>query len=67
VRIFRQPWPDYIEGETEGDVEYALLKIRVGAGDRAVNVVLYAAHEPVPERRAARVVGPSPTGVPPSK
>jgi RimJ/RimL family protein N-acetyltransferase len=26
VRIFRQPWPDYIEGEEEGDVEYALLK-----------------------------------------
>jgi RimJ/RimL family protein N-acetyltransferase len=26
VRIFRQPWPDYIKGEEEGDVEYALLK-----------------------------------------
>ncbi|HXZ57985.1 MAG TPA: GNAT family N-acetyltransferase [Gaiellaceae bacterium] len=26
VRIFRQPWPDYIEGEEEGDVEYALLR-----------------------------------------
>ena len=26
VRIFHQPWPDYIEGEEEGDVEYALLK-----------------------------------------
>ena len=26
VRRFHQPWPDYIEGEEEGDVEYALLK-----------------------------------------
>ena len=26
VRIFHQPWPDHIEGEEEGDVEYALLK-----------------------------------------
>ena len=26
VRSFRQPWPDYIEGEEEGDVEYALLR-----------------------------------------
>jgi RimJ/RimL family protein N-acetyltransferase len=26
VRIFHQPWPDYIEGEEEGDVEYALLR-----------------------------------------
>ena len=26
VRMFRQPWPDYIEGEEEGDVEYALLR-----------------------------------------
>lgn len=26
VRIFRQPWPDYIEGEEQGDVEYALLR-----------------------------------------
>jgi RimJ/RimL family protein N-acetyltransferase len=26
VRTFRQPWPDYIEGEEEGDVEYALLR-----------------------------------------
>ena len=25
VRTFQQPWPDYIEGEEEGDVEYALL------------------------------------------
>jgi len=24
VRIFHQPWPDRIEGEEEGDVEYAL-------------------------------------------
>ena len=26
VRIFHQPWPDYIEGEEAGDVEYALLR-----------------------------------------
>ena len=26
VRLFHQPWPDYIEGEEEGDVEYALLR-----------------------------------------
>lgn len=26
VRIFHQPWPDYIEGQEEGDVEYALLR-----------------------------------------
>jgi RimJ/RimL family protein N-acetyltransferase len=26
VRTFHQPWPDYIKGEEEGDVEYALLK-----------------------------------------
>jgi RimJ/RimL family protein N-acetyltransferase len=26
VRVFHQPWPDYIEGEEEGDVEYALLR-----------------------------------------
>ena len=26
VRIFHQPWPDSIEGEEEGDVEYALLR-----------------------------------------
>jgi RimJ/RimL family protein N-acetyltransferase len=26
VRTFRQPWPYYIEGEEEGDVEYALLR-----------------------------------------
>ena len=26
ARTFRQPWPDYIEGEEEGDVEYALLR-----------------------------------------
>ena len=26
VRTFHQPWPDSIEGEEEGDVEYALLK-----------------------------------------
>jgi RimJ/RimL family protein N-acetyltransferase len=26
VRTFHQPWPDYIAGEEEGDVEYALLR-----------------------------------------
>lgn len=26
VRVFHQPWPDYIEGEEEGDVEYALSR-----------------------------------------
>jgi RimJ/RimL family protein N-acetyltransferase len=26
VRRFHQPWPDYIEGEEEGDFEYALLR-----------------------------------------
>jgi RimJ/RimL family protein N-acetyltransferase len=26
VRTFHQPWPDEIEGEEKGDVEYALLK-----------------------------------------
>jgi len=26
VRTFHQPWPDSIEGEEEGDVEYALLR-----------------------------------------
>jgi len=26
VRTFHQPWPDYIEGEEEGGVEYALLR-----------------------------------------
>ncbi len=26
VRAFQQPWPDAIEGDEEGDVEYALLR-----------------------------------------
>lgn len=26
VRTFHQPWPDHIEGEEEGDVEYALVR-----------------------------------------
>ena len=26
VRTFHQPWPDYIDGEEKGDVEYALLR-----------------------------------------
>ena len=33
VRIFHQPWPDYIEGEEEGDVEYALLRAEWEAAD----------------------------------
>lgn len=32
VRIFHQPWPDSIEGEEEGDVEYALLRSEWEAG-----------------------------------
>jgi len=30
VRTFHQPWPDCIEGEEEGDVEYALLRSQWG-------------------------------------
>jgi RimJ/RimL family protein N-acetyltransferase len=26
VRTFHQPWPDHIDGEEHGDVEYALRK-----------------------------------------
>jgi hypothetical protein len=26
VRVFHQPWPDPIEGDEHGDVEYALTK-----------------------------------------
>ena len=26
MRTFHQEWPDYIEGQEEGDVEYALLR-----------------------------------------
>ena len=26
VRTFHQPWPDYIEGQEQGDVEYALTR-----------------------------------------
>ena len=26
VRTFHQPWPDHIEGDEHGDVEYALLR-----------------------------------------
>ena len=40
VRSFRQPWPDYIEGEEEGDVEYALLRSeweQARAADAAAN------------------------------
>lgn len=35
VRIFHQPWPDVIEGEEEGDVEYALLRSEWDAAARA--------------------------------
>jgi len=39
VRTFHQPWPDRIEGEEEGDVEYALLRsewerLDAGGGSR---------------------------------
>ena len=34
VQTFHQPWPDYIEGQEEGDVEYALLRSEWEAGDR---------------------------------
>jgi len=30
VRTFHQPWPDHLEGEEEGDVEYALLRSQWG-------------------------------------
>lgn len=30
VRTFQQPWPDKIEGDEEGDVEYALLRSEWG-------------------------------------
>jgi RimJ/RimL family protein N-acetyltransferase len=35
VRTFHQPWPDYIEGEEEGDVEYALVRSEWEAADHA--------------------------------
>jgi RimJ/RimL family protein N-acetyltransferase len=35
VRTFHQPWPDVIEGEEEGDVEYALLRSEWEAAARA--------------------------------
>jgi RimJ/RimL family protein N-acetyltransferase len=34
VRIFHQPWPDHIDGEEEGDVEYALLRSEWDAATR---------------------------------
>lgn len=35
VRVFHREWPDYIEGQEEGDVEYALLRSEwTGAGQR---------------------------------
>ena len=38
VRIFHQPWPDYIEGEEEGDVEYALLRSEWEQANARLNV-----------------------------
>jgi len=38
VRTFHQPWPDYIEGEEEGDVEYALLRSEWEEQDRREGV-----------------------------
>ena len=35
VRVFRQPWPDRIEGEEHGDVEYALTHKEWEAGQGA--------------------------------
>ena len=32
VRVFHQPWPDRIEGEEHGDVEYALTRVEWEAG-----------------------------------
>jgi RimJ/RimL family protein N-acetyltransferase len=34
ARIFHQPWPDYIDGEELGDVEYALLRSEWEQPDR---------------------------------
>jgi RimJ/RimL family protein N-acetyltransferase len=31
VRTFHQPWPDRIEGDEQGDVEYALTREEWGA------------------------------------
>jgi len=35
VRVLRQPWPDRIEGEEHGDVEYALARDEWAAGPDA--------------------------------
>jgi RimJ/RimL family protein N-acetyltransferase len=35
VRVFHQPWPDRIEGEEHGDVEYALARDEWAAGEAA--------------------------------
>jgi hypothetical protein len=35
VRAFHQPWPDRIEGEEHGDVEYALTRDQWEAGPHA--------------------------------
>ena len=35
VRTFHQPWPDYIEVEEKGDVEYALVRSEWEAADHA--------------------------------
>ncbi len=36
VRVFHQPWPDRIEGEEHGDVEYALTRDEWEAGQDAL-------------------------------
>ena len=38
VRTFHQPWPDRIEGEEQGDVEYALTREEWSAGSRDASV-----------------------------
>jgi hypothetical protein len=62
VRIFHQPWPDYIEGEEEGDAEYALLRSEwePPPGERSprrVSALTAWANQPA---EAARQGGPSP-------
>jgi RimJ/RimL family protein N-acetyltransferase len=47
VRTFHQPWPDYIEGEEEGDVEYALLRSEWEHPAAEEGVGARAASEPV--------------------
>ena len=35
VRVFHEPWPDRIEGDEQGDVEYALTLDEWNAGPDA--------------------------------